>query len=282
VDSSIEVGVDIGGTKMLLLAQGKDFSSRLRLATGGDFSGADAEMAIGQFIQTLPIPPRSIGIAVPGLVNPLGTVIACDVLPQLVDWIPAVNLQAICPVSVLNDAEAALVQVVSDLQPKTVAIIVMVGTGIGAAIYVNGQVLRGAKGWAGELGSIPLGLDGSTLDRAASGAAILQQLDVDIDRLNTLVTANDSFAIDVIRRSGEALGLGLATLINLFNPESIVLAGGTLRWQGYLDAALQTAERHSLAALWADCKIQTGLNGAELVVLGSMQFARDNATRSAV
>ena len=46
MDSWIEVGIDIGGTKMLLLAQGKDFRTRLQLATGGDFSGADAEMAI--------------------------------------------------------------------------------------------------------------------------------------------------------------------------------------------------------------------------------------------
>ena len=280
MDSWIEVGIDIGGTKMLLLAQGKDFRTRLQLATGGDFSGADAEMAIVQFIQTLPIPPKSIGIAVPGLVNEQGTVIACDVLPQIVDWAPSVNLQAICPVSVINDAEAALFQVVEDLQPKTVAIVVMVGTGIGAAIYVNGQILRGAKGWAGELGSIPIETDGNTLDRIASGAAILEQLDVDIDRLNTLVAANDSIAIDVIRRSGDALGLGLATVINLLNPESIVLAGGTLRWEGYLDAALQSAKRHSQADLWAACKIQTSLHEDELVVLGAMQFAKDNATRS--
>ena len=46
----IQVGVDIGGTKMLLLAQGEDFRDRVQLDTGRDFSGTDAEIAIDKFI----------------------------------------------------------------------------------------------------------------------------------------------------------------------------------------------------------------------------------------
>jgi glucokinase len=275
-DLQIRVGIDIGGTKMLLLAQGENFRSRLQLPTGSEFAGVDAETAISEFIQTLPTAPISVGIAIPGLVS-AGTVIACDVLPQLVKWVPARQIQSICPVAAINDAEAALVQVISDLQPQTIAAVVMVGTGIGAAISIDGQILRGAKGWAGELGSIPIGMDGSTLDRVASGAAILHQLDLDLDRLIALVAANDPLALQAIERSGTALGLGLATLINLFNPEAIVLAGGTFRWQGYLAAAVQSAQRHSLPDLWAACQLQTSPHGDDLVGLGAMRFARDNA-----
>jgi glucokinase len=274
-DLQIRVGIDIGGTKMLLLAQGENFRSRLQLPTGSEFAGVDAETAISEFIQTLPTAPISVGIAIPGLVS-AGTVIACDVLPQLVKWVPARQIQSICPVAAINDAEAALVQVIGDLQPQTVAAVVMVGTGIGAAIAIDGQILRGAKGWAGELGSIPIGMDGSTLDRVASGAAILHQLDLDFDRLIALVAANDPISLQAIERAGTALGLGLATLINLFNPEAIVLAGGTLRWQGYLAAAVQSAERHSLPDLWAVCQLQTSPHEDELVGLGAMRFAGDN------
>ncbi len=275
-DRQIRVGIDIGGTKMLLLAQGKNFRSRVQLATGIEFAGVDAETAIIEFIQTLPTAPISLGIAIPGLVSAIGTVIACDVLPQLALWAPARKLQSICPVAALNDAEAALVQVISDLQPQTIAAVVMVGTGIGAAIAIDGQILRGAKGWAGELGSIPLGMDGTTLDRSASGAAILHQLDLDLDSLIALVAANDPTALQAIEHSGTALGLGLATLINLFNPEAIVLAGGTLRWQGYLAAAVQSAQRHSLPDLWAACQLQTSPHEDDLVCLGAMRFAGDN------
>jgi glucokinase len=278
-DRQIRVGIDIGGTKMLLLAQGDNFRSRVQLTTGIEFSGVDAETAITEFIQTLPTAPISLGIAIPGLVSAIGTVIACDVLPQIVEWTPARQLQSIYPVSTLNDAEAALVQVISDLQPKTIAVVVMVGTGIGAAISIDGQILRGAKGWAGELGSIPIGMDGSTLDRVASGTAILQQLDLDLDRLIALVAANDPIALHAIERAGTALGLGLATLINLFNPEQIVLAGGTFRWQGYLAAAVQSAQRHSLPDLWAACQLQTSQHEGDLVGLGAMRFTGDNAER---
>jgi glucokinase len=263
----IHVGIDIGGTKMLAIARSTDIHTRSQITTGKDFSAADAQKAIAQFIQTLSTPPDSIGIAVPGLVDLHGVVIACDVLPQLVGWQPAIALASICQVNVLNDAEAALMQVVSDLQPQAVAAVVMVGTGIGAAIYAHGMVLRGANGWAGELGSIPI--EGKTLDAQASGAAILQELGVDVERLSDLVAMGDSPALQTIERAGSKFGLGLATLINLLNPESIVLAGGTLRWQGYLEAALQSVEWHSLPDLRSVCRIEVSPHGGDLVALGA-------------
>jgi predicted NBD/HSP70 family sugar kinase len=107
-------------------------------------------------------------------------------------------------------------------------------------------------------------------------------LDLDLDSLIALVAANDPTALQSIEHSGTALGLGLATLINLFNPEAIVLAGGTLRWQGYLAAAVQSAQRHSLPDLWAACQLQTSPHEEDLVGLGAMRFARGNATLRSV
>jgi glucokinase len=273
MQNQIRVGIDLGGTKMLAIATALDRLQRWQISTGKDFSAADAEAAIKRFIDTLSTPPQSIGIAVPGLVDQHGVVIACDVLPQLVGWQPASTPSSICAINVVNDAEAALMQVVSDLNPQTVAAVVMVGTGIGAAIYVNGMVLRGARGWAGELGSIPIGIERTTLDAQASGAAILQQLGIDANQLNSLVAANDIAALQSIARAGSIFGMGLATLINLFNPEAIVLAGGTLRWQGYLEAARQSAQRHSLPDLWAACRIEISPHGGDLVVLGAASTA---------
>ena len=68
--AQIEVGIDIGGTKVLLIAQGKDVQERWQVVIGSQFSGTDAEAAIAQFMQTLPTPPMALGIAIPGLVNP--------------------------------------------------------------------------------------------------------------------------------------------------------------------------------------------------------------------
>lgn len=264
----IQIGIDIGGTKMLMVAVGKDgIQSRQQIATGKQFSGRDAEIAIERFVRSFALCKR-IGIAIPGLVDASGMTIACDVLPQLVGWQPAVSFQSLCPVCVLNDAEAALVRVVADVRPKSVAIVVMVGTGIGAAISVDGRVLRGANGWAGELGSIPLG-DGHTLDELASGAAIVEEIGVSAPVIEGMAAGGNIPTLDDIDRAGSALGLGLATLVNLFNPEAIVLSGGTFRYRGYLEAALASAHRCALPDLWAACTICLSPHGGDLVALGA-------------
>jgi glucokinase len=264
----LQIGIDLGGTKMLAIACDRQIQHRWQLPTGKDFTAAKAQAAIERFLQRLPAPPHSIGIAIPGLVNSQGTVIACDVLPQLVGWQPGLAFASICPVNALNDAAAALIQVGKDLQPQTVAAVVMVGTGIGAAISIDGKLFGGANGWAGELGSIPLD-DGKTLDDRASGAAILRELGIDPEQLAALVAKRDPVALETIARAGSALGLGLATIVNLFNPEAIVLAGGTLQWKGYLDAAMQSTQQHSLPDLWAACQIQPSPHGGDLVALGA-------------
>ena len=173
----MEIGIDIGGTKILLIAKNEEIAQRYQCCTGANFAPADAESIIANFIQILPQRPTSIGIAVPGLVDLSGRVIACDVLPQLEGWLPSASIDEICPIRTINDAEAALAKTINGLDPAATTVVIMVGTGIGASCYVNGQVLRGARGWAGELGSIPVSTANGivTLDRLASGAAILQR-----------------------------------------------------------------------------------------------------------
>lgn len=65
----IKVGIDIGGTKMLLLAKTAEGDKTRKIDIGTNFSGVDADKAISSFLEELPAPPSSIGIAIPGLVN---------------------------------------------------------------------------------------------------------------------------------------------------------------------------------------------------------------------
>jgi glucokinase len=267
----MQVGIDIGGTKMLLIAQRDRIERRYQCSTGANFHPGKAESVIANFIQSLPQPPTSIGVAIPGLVDRSGRVIACDVLPQIAGWLPSIKIDGICLVRMINDAEAALYQTIDGLDPDSTTVVIMVGTGIGASFYVNGRVLRGAKGWAGELGSIPIvtGNGAIALDRLASGAAILQRWGGDMDELSRLVQSRDGAALSIIRDAGRALGLGIGTIINLFNPNSIVLAGGTLAWAGYIEAALASAQESSLPDLWAATQVQESPDGGDLVALGA-------------
>jgi glucokinase len=268
----MQIGIDIGGSKMLLIALSEGVVKyRYECSTGANFSIERAESIITEFIDTLPREPTSIGMAIPGLVDESGRVIACDVLPQLEGWLLSSNY----PLRVVNDAEAALSKIIDGIDPKSTTIMIMVGTGIGAGIYVNGQILRGAKGWAGELGSIPIATEHGimTLDRLASGAAILARSGGDMESLIRSVESRDEATLKLISDAGRALGLGMATVINIFNPDSIVLAGGTLAWAGYLEAALTSAKEFSLPDLAAATAVQESPYGADLVALGAALVA---------
>ena len=132
---------------------------------------------------------------------------------------------------------------------------VNIGHGIGAALMQNNQLYYGSSGTSGELGHITVCKDGplcacgnsGCLEAVASGRAIAQQarnlissgvktriLELaggNIERVEakTVFAAareQDVAALDLVRRAGEYIGIGIASYINLLDPEKIVLAGG--------------------------------------------------------
>jgi glucokinase len=273
------VGVDIGGTKMLMLAENEDQREERLITTGPSFSGERAEAALRVFVSQLPVRPASIGIAVPGLVDDDGTVVSSDVLPLLARWHPD-SSSCGAPVVMVNDAEAALWEAAAETESPPNMAVVVVGTAVGAAFRVNGQILRGASGWAGELGSLRLGSRDTTatIDEVAGGAAILRRLDVSIEELVELVGCDDRRALKAIADAGAALGSALAIVVNLFNPSSIVLGGGTLRWPGYVDAATNAARANTLPALFQSCSISVTSDHTHLVVKGALRVAAQTAS----
>src|SRR5262249_33867421 len=154
--------------------------------------------------------------------------------------------------------------------PNVVSVIVMVGTGIGMAFKMNGSFCRGSKGWAGELGKIPISSEEGvrTLDELASGASIVARLGGEIESINERIRADDPHVTKCLRTAGRALGLGLASIINLLNPELMILGGGTLKFPGYYEAALESGARHSMAQPWQACTIRRTREEELVVALG--------------
>jgi predicted NBD/HSP70 family sugar kinase len=177
----------------------------------------------------------------------------------------------------LNDAEAALVEEAASLDESTTAAMVMVGTGIGAAFLVGGRMLRGASGWAGELGSIPFRINEgyTTLDAAASGDAIVKRIGAEFEVVAARAHRGDQGVLQVFSECGAALGAGLASVINLFNPSLLALGGGTLRWPGYLSAAVESAHALSIPQLWNSCTVRESVHGERLVALGAARAAAE-------
>ena len=192
------IGVDLGGTKALLVSG----AHSLRFDTGPSFSVADFAAKLDAFIASTKVRPSRIGIAVPGLVDTAGRVVACDVLPGLAGWLPATALRGLgCEIAVVNDVEAALREELHDAPPGLTAGVVMAGTAIGAAFIVDGAPLRGTSGWAGELGYFPCAVGSETrrLDEVAGGAAMAVRRGVAPARLAELALAGEARCASSVR-----------------------------------------------------------------------------------
>ncbi|MBH0310982.1 ROK family protein [Alcaligenes faecalis] len=266
------VGVDLGGTKLLL--RYRDHS--LRFETGPDFGAADLTEILKNFIRQYVEPGGVIGIAVPGVVEN-DTVVACDVLPELAGWKASTLLcQKIGQVSLANDANAALHATVTDLASDKTAITVMVGTAIGCGLMIDGKVFRGAKGWAGELGYWPVQTSGSQwsrLDDIAGGRYMANRLNVDANQLALLSHQGHQAALEVIAEGGRALGRALGGIINLLNPHRLSVGGGTLKLVGYWAEAQTHIKASAIPSMLEECEIRTVHELEDIVAMGAAQIA---------
>lgn len=211
-----------------------------------------------------------IGVAVPGLVDG-GVVEESDVLPHLRGWLPALDWP---DAVVLNDGEAALVRVAADEDRAATVVAIGCGTGIVAAVQVAGHRLRQSRPYAGELGYAPCGWAGS-FDELASGAAILRKLGRSPEEVTARLLQNDAACSEAIRQAGEAFGLSLVTVIHLLHPLAIGLYGGTLRYPGYLEAAMAAVDRLTHPLLRPHCRVARIPEAEIAVALGALLAAED-------
>jgi len=185
-------------------------------------------------------------------------------------------------------------------------ICVNVGYGIGAGIIINGKPLYGRFGMAGEFGHITLEKDSKVLchcgnygclEALASGHAIalaaqnglkagaksilLDMCDGDISKVTAEMVANaaktgESFAWNIFRTAAEYLGLGIAELINLFNPEAIIIGGGVAQAGDILfDAVKKTVKARAIDRLSKDVVIQPTTFGMKAAVMGAVSMILD-------
>ena len=181
-------------------------------------------------------------------------------------------------------------------------ITVVVGYGIGAGIVANGQLYRGASSGAGEFGHIVLQQDGpicscgkrGCLEALAGAPAILRQLEEALaageetvlarDKALTLeavaqaAEVGDPLTLRVLEAAGRWLGYGMVSLVNILNPELVVLNGEALRLgQPYLGPMEAVLREHAFAGMGESLRIiiepggnEVWARGAACVVLSSL------------
>ncbi len=197
----------------------------------------------------------AIGIAAPATINSAeGILMKAPNLPALDGFrlSAAIKNDLNLPVVLENDANAAAIgeNWMGASKGFRNSICVTLGTGVGGGIIIDGTILRGVDGSAGEIGHIcvePLGAPcgcGSRgcVEQYSSASAVVRlarnlenQYPNSLILQNSQVTAlsiydagrkNDELALEVFRQVGFYLGIALADLINVLNPEVIVIGGG--------------------------------------------------------
>jgi glucokinase len=111
-----------------------------------------------------------------------------------------------------------------------------IGTGVGGGIIAGDKVFRGGSGTGAELGHMVVQADGppcqrnctnhGCLETMCSGTAIARDSGMPAEQVVRLASEGDTTAIAVLDRAGRYLGVGLASLANIFNPDAFVIGGG--------------------------------------------------------
>ncbi len=268
----VSLGIDLGGSKILLTTDNKISTT---LKTGSGFTPSELLNIIEQFLTKNQLSVNTIGLAVPGIVENDNQIVISDVLPAFSGWnVAQVLAKWSCKIAVLNDVKAALYEVASTAKKDANILTVMAGTAIGSAFMINGQIVEGSKGWAGELGYFPILTNDKILrlDELAGGAFMAQQLGLSAEEFQNAVAQNHAQALHAIYTGGQALGTTLAGLINFLNPDLVAIGGGVLNLPGYWSAIQEHIQRFSLTAAWNTCTLQK-IEDKKVVALGAIKYA---------
>jgi len=218
------------------------------------------------------------------------------------------------PVYIQNDVKsAALAELRFGLAHKKRDVLVLsLDWGIGLGIIMDGKLRSGTTGFAGEIGHIPLENDGALcycgkrgcLETLASGIALanlakagiksgqhslLNELsDQEIDRIEpklVIDAANrgDQYAINILSEVGMYLGKGISILIQLFNPELIILGGKMAEAKQYITTPIQQAiNMYCMAQLRDKTEIALSNLGQDASILGSVAVGMEHIFKDQV
>lgn len=179
------------------------------------------------------------------------------------------------------------------------SVTVALGTGIGGGIYANGKLISGSKGAGGEVGHIKVEKDGKLCGCGQKGCfeayasatglirecisrltvnknnRIYEMVDGDLSKIEakTIFDAakeGDEFALELVDYEAEYLALGLGTILNIINPEMLILGGGVaLAGDILLNSVKEKLKKYALPIVLVDLQIKLGELGNDAGIKGA-------------
>lgn len=313
--SAAYLGIRFGESRIsvgIADARGEMRATSETSAIRGDASRSMAEALklVDQVVEASGLPRerlQAVGVTVPGLVDQASGEV---VLNSTLEWqnvpIRALAQQELgLPVVVSNVTSAGAIAEgrVGAARGLRSFVWVYVGSGIGAGIIIDGQVFPGSRGFSGEIGHCPIVAGGPTctcglkgclevfsstpaITNAAKAAmasgeatALSDASHLDVRAILQAANAGDSLAGRVLTEAGEHLGIGISYLVNLLNPQMIVIGGGTVEGSPQLiESVRASASKHTLNH--ESVKIVPSALGDQGALVGAVLSAMDLSVRS--
>lgn len=307
----VVIGIDVGGTaaKGALVRPTGELIGRLEVPTEAEAATKSILAVAEALVETAAASgwlPRAVGVGAAGFIDHSSGSVTFS--PNLVyddrHIGTAVGLRLGLPVAVDNDANAAVWGEVmfGAARGATDVALLTLGTGLGSGFVVDGRILRGKTGAAAELGHMvidpagpacPCGLrgcleqyaSGSAIERMARAAAgddpttLMIDLAGSVDRIEGLHVAaaaarHDEVASRVLRVAGRSLAVGLSNVVNVFDPEIIVLGGSVVEaGEPYLGVARDELATMTTAQRRRPVRVDLAVLGNDAGIVGAAALA---------
>lgn len=308
------IGIDLGGTKILTAVASEDgeIIEKLKLATetelGQEKIKENIFKSIYKVLEKAAIKIeeiKAIGIGSPGPLNvEQGIIYESANLPlKNMKIVDLVKNETGINTYLQNDANTAALgeKVFGAGKEADDLLYITISTGVGGGIIINGNIYYGHTGNAGEIGHMTVDPAGpqcgcgnyGCLESFSSGTAIKNMAQRAIEngestlikklakenKLSAKLVAKaadkgDQKALDIFAKAGYYLGIGIANLVNIFNPEMIILGGGVMKAQEYfLDRAKEEFKKRALKAPADIVKIEEAVLEDEIGVKGAIAVA---------
>ncbi|UCD04687.1 MAG: ROK family protein [candidate division WOR-3 bacterium] len=269
------IGIDIGGTNIkAALVAGRKIEKRTRALTLANLGREKSIDQIISAIEPLRKKGKAIGIGIAGIIDSKKGVVKYS--PNLKGWknVPLARiLRAACglPVYVLNDVNAICLGEWKHGagQGHDNIFLFTIGTGVGGAAICEGRLLFGAHGFAGEFGHTTIKLDGPKcicghrghVERYAGAKYIVARAWRKIARHKSSLASYDILTPEIIARAakegdkvarevfddvGKYVGIGVANIIALFDPDIIIISGGIARAGRFLFEPIRNTVRRTV------------------------------------
>ena len=252
---------------------------------------------------------EGIGFGFPGQIDCTNGVVRT--LPNIPGWedVPVAKImekEFLIPTKVDNDVRCAALGELHFGAGKGAQnmICITIGTGIGSGLIINGKLVRGASNAAGEIGHIKLQIhdgpicgcgDEGCLEAFASGPSIVAMAQAYISSgkstkfremakageitpyiVAEAAKAGDCVALKIYEKIGEYIGIGLASVVNLLNPEKIVIGGGVADAGEILLKPIENAlKKRSMPIQGSTCKIVPAKLGNLAGVIGASLLTKN-------